>query len=319
MHNNYLTRSDYEKFDFGDTRYYGVFRRGKKENLEAKIDIKRFQNTTRHEFSKEQLAIINSRQTHYFYPAKKELLDYHCNQFEAEIRNIKEYWQKHFKPLIQHARQRVKKPKKLTIGDCNLMICGVLEADEADMWARYENMMNEWRYLEECTMVVGSMYAQFVHHMASSIEFVTVKVLTSEKAMVDHFDRNILYGTAVNSGKNIKELPSFSWYDKLYSLWNFIKHNSQSTYEKVRECYPEVLKKEREYKQGELAACVIDFSDDMILALIDGVSAFFKEYCELVFHERFEEAQWNFCHYFLDIVYNEIESFINPMGIPNYF
>ena len=315
---HYLTKADYEKFDPTDTRYYGLFCSGKKDSLKIKFDPKRFQKSTCHEFSKEQLAVINARQTHYFYPHKNDYYDYHCNKFEAKIYEIREYWEKHFKPLIKYAKQKVKKPKELSIGDCDLLMCGILEPDEANMWANHENMMNTWRYNQECAMVVGSMYAQFIHHMASSIESVTVAVLTIEKLIDDHFDRNTLYGTAVNSGKSAKDLPSFDWYEKLYSLWNFIKHNSQSTYEKLEACYPQALIKGIEYKQGDLAAGIVDFSDDMIIQLIDGVSAFFKEYCELVFYEKFAEAQWNYSKYFMSIVREEIDLIENPLGLPDY-
>ena len=313
---HYLTKADYEKFDSADTRYYGLFCSGKKETLKIKIDPKRFQKSTRHEFSKEQLAVINARQTHYFCPNKNDYRDYHCNKFEEKICKIREYWEKHYEPLIEYAEQKVKKPKELSTGDCGLLMCGILEPDEANIWANYENMKNNERYKQECAMVVRSMYAQFIHHMASSIESVTVEVLTIEKLIEDHFDRNILYGTAVNSGRSVKDLPFFDWYEKLYSLWNFIKHNSQSTYEKLKEHYPQALIKESECKQGNLAAGIVDFSDDMIIQLIYGVSAFFKEYCELVFHEKFAEAQWNYSKYFMSIVKKEIASIENPLDIP---
>lgn len=315
---HYLSKKDYEKFEFTDTRHYGLFCSRKKDSLAVKIDPKRFQYSTGHKFSDEQLKIINARQTHYFYPAKTQYFDYHCNKFEAEIKGIEEYWEKHFKPLIQYAKQRVEKPQKVSIGDCNLMMCGIIEPDEANMWACHENNVKEMRYRQECAMVVGNMYAQFIHHMASTIESVTVSVLTSEKSIGDHFDRNTLYGTAVNSGKSIKELSSFPWYEKLYSLWNFIKHNSQSTYEKIKECYPQSLAEDHEYEQGDLAVSIVAFSDEMISELMYGVSNFFKEYCKLVFSERYDEAQWNYSRYFLDIVSDEIELINNPLGLPDY-
>lgn len=314
---HYFTKSDYEKYRCDDTRYYGLFYSGKKDNLTVKIDPKRFQAAAWHSFTQAQLSVINSRQTHYFRPAKKAYTDYNCNKFETEMKALREYWNKHFQPLIQYAKQQVEKPKELTPGDCDLLACGILEADEANMWAHHENLANDFHYQEECAMVVASMYAQFIQHMASRIESVTVKVLTIAKSMDDHFDRNILYATAVNSEITVKELPSFVWYDRLYSLWNFIKHNSQSTYETVQKCYPQALA-QREYHQGDLAACIIVFSDEMITELINGVSRFFKEYCELVFREKYEEAQWNYCRYFLDIVYEKIELFTNPLGIPYY-
>lgn len=314
----YLTKSDYEKFDYTDTRYYGVFCSGKKEALMVKVDPKRFQCSTGKKLNDVQLTIINRRKTHYFRPSKSNYDDFYCNMFESAIKNVKEYWQNHFKPLIHHAKQRVKKPKELSVGDCDLMICGIMESDEANTWANYENVMNDLIYRQECAMVVNSMYAQFVHHMASTVESVTVAVLTKEKAIGDHFDRNTLYGTAVNSGKSVKELSSFLWYERLYSLWNFIKHNSKSTYDKIKDSYPQALVEGREYKQGDLAVCSVHFSDEMIVSLMDGVSTFFKEYCELVFHENYEEAQWNYSHYFLNIVHDEIELFTNPLGLPYY-
>lgn len=317
-HKQYLTKTDYEKFDYSDTRYYGVFYRGKKRETTVWIDIRRFRQFVGEKLSNDQLRIINARQTHYFRPAKNEYFDYHCNRFEAETKELKEYWTQHFSPLITYAKDSLKKPEALTIGDCDLMMCGILDPDEANIWANHENMRNEWRYLQERAMVVGNLYAQFIHHMASSIECATVAVLTEEKAIGDHFDRNTLYGTAVNTGKSVKDLPSFSWYDKLYSLWNFIKHNSRSTYDKIKDCYPDALIKGLDYKQGDLAAALVNFSDEMIVSLIDGVSSFFKEYCELVFHEKFEEAQWNYNRYFLNLVYDSIDVITNPLGIPNY-
>ena len=46
--------------------------------------------------------------------------------------------------------------------------------------------------------------------------------------------------------------------------------------------------------------------------------SFFKEYCELVYKENYDEAQWNYGRYFLDLVDEQIELITNPLGLPWY-
>ena len=162
------------------------------------------------------------------------------------------------------------------------------------------------------------MYAQYVHQMASQIEAVTVYILSQKNVNVEHFNRSVLYGTGAGKTKMIQELHSFNYYDKLYCLWNFIKHNSKSTYEKLKESHPKLLVDGIEYKQGQPAYGIINFSDELILDLLNGCRAFFKEYCSLVFDEDYEEAQWNYGTYFLDIIKDCQDAILNPFGLPFY-
>ncbi len=313
----YKNQKSFDSYTYTDTRFYGLWAFGKGVELQTKLDPKRFQKSTFNDFSPEQLKVINQRKSHYFHPAKPQYFSYHCNEFCSTIRNIKENWDKHFKPLIEIAVEKVNKPRTLTPGDCDLMMCGILEPDEANTWANYNNLINDMRYKEECIDVVVSLYSQFIHLLASQIEAITVKILTKEKAVTDRFDRKSLYATAVGKGKTVEELPSFKFYDKLYCIWHFIKHNSLSTYERLHERYPDTLIQTK-YQQGDLAIHYLNVSDELISELIDGCISFFKEYCSLVFEEDYDEAQWNYGQYFLDIVYDTIDGFVNPLGIPSY-
>ncbi len=312
----HLVKADYEKFRHHDTRYYGLFYKKDENGICVKVDLKRLQTTTGYSFTDAQLKVINRRKTHYFYPQKGEYSDYCCNIFSTRIQNIQEYWNNHYRDLIQYASSRIEKPAEKMTGDCGLFMSGILEFDEAQMWATLENVKNEERYRWECDLAVRSLYAQFIHQMASQIEAVTVTVLTRKNAIEKQFCRNILYATAAGKAQKVTGLPSFRYYDKLYCIWNFIKHNSQSTYEKLNGTFPEVICRGNEYHQGESAYCFINFSDELIQELLDGCDAFFKEYCELVFDENYEEAQWNYGKYFFDIVDDTREMIINPMGLP---
>ncbi len=313
----YCNGTGYEKYDYTDTRCYGVWSHGKTSDLKVKLDPKRFQKATGHKFTEQQLAVINKRNSHYYYPPKPLYDSYHCNEFCDTIKEMQKKWEDHFKPLIRTAQKRIKKPRELSVGDSTLMMCGIIDPDEAQMWANFENSRNSIEYYSECADIVVSLYAQFLHLFASQVEAITIKVLSEEKAVTDRFDRNSLYGTAVGKAKTVEELPSFSYYDKLYCIWNFIKHNSISTFKKLYEKYPEALDSGN-YRQGDMAIHYLNISDQLIIELMEGCSSFFKEYCELVFNENYEEAQWNYGKYFISIVYDEIEIYDNPMGIPGY-
>ena len=96
--------------------------------------------------------------------------------------------------------------------------------------------------------------------------------LSKQNVIIDRFDRNTLYATAAGNSRKVTELPSFRYYDKLYCLWNFIKHNSLSTYKKVSSKYPDLIREGDEYKQGFPALYIITFTDELIIELLNGCS-----------------------------------------------
>lgn len=316
--NHKLTKADFEKFADYDTRFYGLFYTKTDNGIKVKIDPKRMKSMVSCKFSDEQLKIINRRRTHYFYPKKSEYYDYCCNMFVDRIKDIKNYWEEHYKNLITYAKKRIDKPKELTPGDNMLFMQGIAEYDEAVMMSNWGNMKNQYKYEEKCFEVLASLYASFIHQMASQIEAATVLVLSKQNAMHDRFDRNTLYATAAGKNKKVVELPSFKYYNELYCLWNFIKHNSISTYEKLYSTYPELIYEKEKYKQGFPAFHIINFSDELILKLLNGCDLFFKEYCELVYKENYNEAQWNYGRYFLNMVNEQIELMTNPLGLSQY-
>lgn len=313
-----LTKADFEKFAYHDTRFYGLFYTKTDNGIKVKIDLKRLKSIVNDGLSDEQMKIINRRRTHYFYPKKSEYYDYCCNVFASRIRDIENYWEEHYKELISYAKKRIDEPKELMPGDNMLLMQGIAEYDEAVMMSNWENMRNRFEYEKKCYEVVASLYASFIHQMASQIEAVTVLVLSKQNAMDNRFDRNVLYATAVGKDKKVDELPSFKYYDKLYCLWNFIKHNSISTYEKLRSAYPELIYEKAEYKQGFPAFYLINYSDKLVIELLNGCNSFFMEYCELVYKENYDEAQWNYGRYFLNMVNKQIELITNPLGLPWY-
>ena len=303
-----------EDCKFEDTRYYGLFEMGKDEKgrKKIKIDPYRFDKKVRG-LSEEQWAVIKKRKTHYFTPAKFYYTDYSCNIFVREMENIKTYWQEEFIELIREALERLEKPQEVTAGNYYNFMCGISGANGATMWAEYENAKRKIEYQEKKFITLCNLYAQFIHYLASNVEAITVFVLARNGKNVERFDRNALYDYTGVSG-TARDLPHHKSHDKLYLIWHFIKHNSMSTYEKLKKEYPEVLEK-TPFQQGHLAVSYLKFNDELIIELIDGCSEFFKEFCEWVYQENYSEAQWNYAEYFSSVVYDEIESLVNPLGL----
>lgn len=299
-----------------DTRYYGVFLAGQREKRKIKVDPKRFKK--KFGLPKGADEIIAKRKGHYFIPAKNDFFDYNCSIFFEAIAKIKKDWQTEYRPIIDCTMKDIL-DAEYQFKD----MCGFLEPDEA--------ITNSMFLHNQATARVGarrkrlhlSLYAQFFHQMVSSIEAITVSVLTSNGYEGERFDRNVLYTFKGTNQEKIKELKGFAEYGKLYAIWHFIKHNSKSTYDTILTLCPEILvknhrdeKKLLEYKQGNLAIYHIHFTNELIEKLLDGVTTFFMEYCRVVFGENYDEAQWNYNNYFLYKVNDEIDFVRNPLGLP---
>ena len=308
-----------ESFNISDMRYWGIFGEMANERhpeRHIRIDPKRFQKTTRTTLNEKQLKVINERRSHYFHPAKIDRYDYNCNWFIQEINQIKSDWYNIFKGLIQREADRIKNPKELIAADDDNFMCGITDYDESQGWALMQNIKNQAKYKQEVNTILFSLYAQFFHQMASRIEAITVYVLARNGKNVEHFDRNALYDYSGEKG-TARDFEHYRFHDKLYLIWHFIKHNSLSTYKKLKGRYPEVLYNGK-FQQGYIAASYVKFSEELIIELLDGCAEFFKEYCKCVYHEDYEQAQWNYERYFYDIAYAERENMEDPMGLRYY-
>ena len=309
-----------------DTRYYGVFSAGNLaryiKNKRIKVDPKRY--AKHFPLSDTMKIVMSKRNGHYFKPAKSNYFDYKCNNIVSRIADIKKDWTEIFLPRINTELGKIK-AKEYTTGDDYLFQTGVLDVDEAFINASMKNMRAQMEASEKRYKVYLSLYSQFFHQMASSIEAATVEIMTLGGYKEERFYRNKFYEFKGMSQQRIKELGGFIAYDKMYLIWHFIKHNSISTYSSLKTNYPDALVKFKDekkegnvYKQGNLAIFYVDFNEALINDSLSGIELFFKNYCRLVFKEDYETAQWNYDGYFLDNVDAEIECLRNPSGLPDW-
>ena len=300
-----------------DTRYYGVYIDKKRGHCKIKIDVKRYCKMIG--LSDAQLKVVKNRKTHYFMPAKKEWSDYNCNQLVSLVCEIKSEWDNRYVLIIEDVIDSVKLKKSIS-ADNDLFLCGILDYDEAAAASAMHNFRIEKQEQRIKTELYMNLNAQIFHQMVSKITAKIYSVLISNGFERKQFNRNDLYNFKGNDPSEVQKLRGFDSYEKMYLIWNFIKHNSVKSFEALKSKYSQVLLQTNNkivYQAGDLAYQHIAFSKEMVDDILLGVGEFFKNYCQLTFGEDYQRAQWDYEKYFLDKAKGEIETITNPLSIPN--
>lgn len=301
-----VIRRDYSKDDCRDLSYYGILMK----NGRVRLDTKRYKR-----FFSLPDPKIEHRKDVYYHPSKVHAHDYNCNVFRMEVAKIKGLWVNEYSKAIE----LIKTPKQVE-DDARVgaLSDGVLEYEEADMAGRMAGLARDPQY----RLVIKSLYAQFFHQFMSDIAALTLRVCAKEGFSGDYFERrefdSFFQGKQkATPAKQLKDLKSFPIYDEAYALWNFLKHNSRSAYEKLKGPYPErVYDPEDKYRNGQSALSVAKIDERYILFVLDHICDFFDEVCELAFGENPKDAKWDYDDYFVEEATGEIEAIDNPLGLP---
>lgn len=280
---------DYSKFNETDKEYYGLFY--KKEKL--RIDVKRL--AKKEIISPEIITHINNmpRNTAYFFPKKKKKLEYSCNIFRNEIDALTAIWGEEIIPItckIKTSEDVMNESYPKYMSD------GIMEHEEASS----ASIMNGIRRSPRYHSVIGMIYGQYLHLIGSVVEYSIIKVMEENGHSLKRFNIKTLRRLLKNKYKiNLDEIPSVREYKKFNALWNFLKHNSISSYNNVKKQYPEVLIKEP-FESGMFALWHVNPNMAPITGILDGLKDFFDSFCETVFGEDLYEASWNYDDYFLE-------------------
>ncbi|GHV82268.1 hypothetical protein AGMMS49991_08260 [Spirochaetia bacterium] len=307
--------SRYESYDLCDTRYYGVFLKGPRDDQRTFIDPKRWQKLFN--LPKAVKTVMDKRKGPLFQPARKMKQDYNVNCMLNDLAEIRRDWEETNKPIINRVLSEIS-GKLFIPGVDDLYQSGIIDFTEAATRATMKNWISSSVAETMKNKLFNSLRAQFFHQMVSQVEALLIKTLTKNGYEKDKFDRTVFYTFKGAKEENIRELDGFAEYDKMYAIWHFIKHNSLSTFTCLKTKFPDTLKKS-DYIQGEIACFYVDFNDTLIDTIFSGVEKFITGYCHIVFGEDAEEAAWNSEEFFKDIVFREIRELEDPFGIDNLF
>jgi hypothetical protein len=255
----------YDTFSFDqDTRYYGVFMKSKDEARHIMIDPIRYQkkfHVSDAEIKENMKEVMSKRDGPLFRPAKKGYFDYNINIVKHELAKIERHWEKDIKPLITRILSEIC-GKQFFSGDGyndELLHSGIIDheeaAERATMKTQLSNSLAEFKKNE----LYASLYSMYFHQLASQIEGVILKILTRNDYKEETFSRKQFYKFRPNLEEEVYGLKGHTEFDKLYTIWCFLKHNSFSMYKALKEKFPAVMKEEAyeykkaAYEQGETA------------------------------------------------------------------
>ena len=253
---------DAQLFDLQDTRYYGVFIKGKDEDLANPFNskdhhvlvdpiryLKQFNNVYDTEIKENIEKAIGKS---LFCPAKKRYLDYNINVVKEEFAKIKWHWQKDLKPLIARILSEIcgKQFTSYDGYDDELLRGGIINHEEAMDRARRRTFESKSFAESKKKELYEDLYSSYFHQLASKIESVILKILTRNGYAEETFSRKKFYGFCPKLEDKVRSLECHTEFDKLYTIWCFLKHNSISSYKDLKEKFPAVLKEEAfEYKK----------------------------------------------------------------------
>ena len=193
---------------------------------------------------------------------------------------------------------------------------GILEYDEANAKAFVAGMKRAKDY----KIIIKSLYAQFFHQLMSSIDALCLKMLTAcgykeEDYTKKQFDI-YMQGLQGDSALSFRQYTNYPLYDRAFTVWNFLKHNSLRSYRILKQWYPNMVwDPEEKYQNGESALTVVKLDEKFILDCIDNLHLFFDEMCARAFGENADDAQWDYDDYFQKIVQDQIDVIVNPIDL----
>lgn len=290
-----------------DTRYYGLFI-GKDKKV--RIDPKRYDKMIG--LSEEQLNYMNKRITHYFYPEKQNYKDYYSNYIREQLKALDNEWHNDFKPMIERTVKRIKS-KSYSPGDDMSFHQGISSHAASSARMQFYTMMSKNMAINKKQALITSLYSQFFQYISSQIEKLLVKVLSTDNKIGENFNRCILYDLFKERGVEKIDIKGYFYFDRMYRIWNFIKHNNKSTYKTLKQFDDSVLIN-TEYKDGNNAIHYVNIDSFIIENTIENLHIFMSSLCKIIFNEDYENAIWNYDTYFLKKVKEEVDFIKDPLG-----
>lgn len=293
--------------DATNPEFYGLM----KKDGRIKIDIKRMKKVKVSGVPAEVLDAASQipRNTTYFTPKKVHRHDYVCNRFRDALSTLRQKWTEN-----KRAFEEVTTPREQA--DAVRISCltdGIYEYEEAQEKGTLAGIAR----MQPCYELQVALHANFVHQIASEM----MALMLYEARMLGYnypdVSRNkletFIEGTTYGRHK-VTDLPHFSVYNNFYTIWNFIKHNSEELFEKVRARCPEMLLTDQ-YRNGQLSQYILKIDDAYIERILNDLALFYDEFCEAFFGEKPDEAKWNYDDYFVKKVHDTIETIINPLDL----
>lgn len=297
---------DYIKIEPYSKEYIGFF--VKKGRLS--IDVKRLKKVESWILSEQIIESICKipRNTPYFHPKKKERSDYYCNIFADSIADMLDEWRCN----LLRISSTIKTPNGQQSSNHYVKSIEdkVINHREFSMAANIKDI----EYARGSDWMLKMIYVPYIHYIGSRAEQLMVLVMGKANNDVDYFNRGKLESILKkNYNVDLNKISNYSEYDRLYSMWNFMKHSTVVAYKKIKK-YGDTIEG-KPYENGAYPSEYVNIDGEKIVDMIKSLGKFFDSFCNTVFNEDIEEVKWNYDDYFLEKFKEYIIRLDNPLDL----
>ena len=313
------SRFDYSKIEAEEDpreywEYFGIL----PKNGHIRIDTKRLKKVAVEEGTIGELdsAIFQKpRNSVYLIPVRLHRYDYKVNLMRDLLSSLQKEWYQEYKPLLG----KIETPKDVYEQSRLDGIATTSCADDLDD-IEFEATMAGIRRQPQYLRAVQSLYCQFVEKICCEIDRFSIILMNRLGYEGNDFSTQQFLSfseglKAKSNGKSFSNLKYWADYDALHKINNFIKHNTEHAYMKVRKNYPNYLvQTKKKYVSGMFAGDWIYLPDDFIEEILKHLTSFFEDYCASYLDENIEEAKWNYEDYFKEY-YKKVKNLWAYFGV----
>ncbi len=309
---------DYEKFNWNNFIYYGVFisreETGDKWNRYKsnikKVDPKRLKKTLTG-ITDEMFEVMSNRSTKYFFPKYRRETDYVINNIRILLKSAINDWKWEYSSMINVLED----PKEFYKNCVNDHIATPKMTNE-ERKNHCKRLM--YRKRDENHLIQNSVMCQYLLYVNSRLDALVRDQFMKRRMYFSRSFTGDLYKFYEEKIKtSMRETSIFKLHDRFNTLYKFVKHTSLDNYNLLVDNYPELLVKYHKsaFREEGLTIALLDLNDDIILSLFRELVEFYENYCQVVFKEDIEESKWNHGDFFYDTAWNWIKMLDDPMGI----
>ncbi len=306
-----VTRFDYSKFGAIDdwqsqyltkNEFWGFHPKQGRLHIDPKRYNKVCEALGATEFARPDIS--GQRSTVYYTPAKVSRSDYKINIIRDLLEELREEWEKEFKPLLKFIETPKQVQEKTRLSE----IAYTSNPDDID-GIEFNALMEGIRRQSSYEHATKALYCSFIQRIVAEVDRFTLLFIRECGYDQDEFSVGefIAFSDGLSSNSNgvkTKSLSKYNAYNMLHKINNFLKHNSIKAYEDLKNEYPKnVCSVENgtakvPYQNGMFAGNWIVIKKNYIDDVLKKLILFFEDYCKNYFGEDPERSEWDYDEWF---------------------
>ncbi len=235
----------------------------------------------------------------YYTPTKEKRYDYIVNLYVDSLNEFINKWNNEYKPLFKS----IITPKQV---EDNYRFDSLMYTSCSDDYDDIcvDAAMEGFKRIESYHHIINELNCIFISKVCTEVDRISLLAMAKlgYKGLDFTFDDFKEFSNKALKGKRVKfdDLKKYNAYRMLHRINNFLKHNSEESYKKLKQNYPENVRTDSEYKNGMFACDWVILKENYIDDVLNKLLIFFKDYCLNFYEEDYNNAKWDYDDYFIN-------------------